>query len=84
MAAKIGGDVIRTRARAVREVGADLADRFRRSQIGRVRPGLTLEDGSLVLTDNYLKVRIPPGRRRNEWVDVRIEQAGEILAGTAV
>ena len=33
-------------------------------------PGLTLEDGSLVVTDNYLKVRIPPGMRaRNERVD---------------
>ena len=33
-------------------------------------PGLTLEDGTLVVTDNYLKVRIPPGRARNErWCD---------------
>ena len=31
------------------------------SQAGTVRPGLTLEDGTLVVTDNYLKVRIPPG-----------------------
>jgi hypothetical protein len=35
-----------------------------------VRPGLTLEDGTLVVTDNYLKVRIPPGMKRNERVDV--------------
>ena len=43
------------------------------SQLGSVHRGLTLEDGSLVsVTGNYLKVRIPPGRTRNEWVDVRI------------
>ena len=31
---------------------------------------LTLDDGSLVVTGNYLKVRIPPGRATlgNEWV----------------
>ena len=30
--------------------------------MGTERPGLTLEDGSLVVTDNYLKVRIPAAR----------------------
>ena len=45
---------------------------FRLSQVGSVHRGLTLEDGSLVVTGNYLKVRIPPGHCRNEWVDVRI------------
>ena len=39
--------------------------------------GLTLEDGSAVVTPNYLKVRIPPGHRRNEWVDVRITAVNE-------
>ena len=45
-----------------------------RAQLGTVRPGLTLEDGTLVVTDNYLKVRIPPGLPRNERVVVRIGQ----------
>ena len=45
--------------------------------------GLTLEDGSLVVTGNYLKLRIPPGRTRNEWVSVRLtsEHDGELLGG---
>ena len=30
-----------------------------------------------MVTGNYLKVRIPPGRARNEWVDVRITAANE-------
>ena len=44
---------------------------------------LTLDDGSVAVTGNYLKVRIPPGRARNEWIDVRLvsEQDGELLGG---
>jgi hypothetical protein len=49
-----------------------------------VRPGLTLEDGSLVVTDNYLKVRIPHGVARNQRVRVRIDEAGEMLRGTVI
>ena len=55
--------------------------RFRESQIGTVHSGLTLEDGSLVVTGNYLKVRIPPGRTRNEWVTVRVTGGNETLTG---
>ena len=40
---------------------------------------LTLEDGTLVVTDNYLKVRIPPGHRRNERVRVRLTGTGSGL-----
>jgi threonylcarbamoyladenosine tRNA methylthiotransferase MtaB len=69
------GTVVRERARRVREIGQRLAAAFRRSQVGTVHRGLTLEDGSLVVTGNYLKVRIPPGRARNEWVDVRMTDA---------
>ena len=42
---------------------------------------VTLEDGTLVVTDNYLKVRVPPGRARNEWVRVKVTSAAEPLAG---
>jgi threonylcarbamoyladenosine tRNA methylthiotransferase MtaB len=69
---KVHGSVIRERGAALRGIGADLAARFRASQDGAVRPGLTLEDGTLVVTDNYLKVRIPPGTPRNTRVTVRI------------
>jgi threonylcarbamoyladenosine tRNA methylthiotransferase MtaB len=69
---KIDGDRIRRRGAALREVGARLATRFRVSQVGTIRPGLTLEDGTLVVTDNYLKVRIAPGLSRNERVRVRL------------
>lgn len=72
---KVPGAIVRERARLIRETGQRLAVAFGASQIGSVHRGLTLEDGSLVVTGNYLKVRIPPGRARNEWVDVRITAA---------
>jgi threonylcarbamoyladenosine tRNA methylthiotransferase MtaB len=80
---KVHGAVIRERARRVRDIGQQLAARFRDNQVGTVHRSLTLEDGSLVVTDNYLKLRIPPGRARNEWVRVRVRshQDGELLAG---
>ena len=75
------GSIVRDRARTVRDIGHRLAVAFRESQVGTVHRGLTLEDGSLVVTGNYLKVRIPPGCARNEWVerqDHRGERGGDV------
>jgi threonylcarbamoyladenosine tRNA methylthiotransferase MtaB len=69
---KVSGTVIRDRGARLREIGSALTRRFRDGQVGSVRPGLTLEDGTLVVTDNYLKVRIPAGLPRNERVNVRV------------
>jgi hypothetical protein len=33
------------------------------------------------VTGNYLKVRIPPGRVRNEWVTVKVTEAGTTMKG---
>lgn len=84
MRGKVDGSTIRGRGAELRAIGASLARRFRASQLGMVRPGLTVEDGSLVVTDNYLKVRIAPGLARNERVHVRISQAGDTLLGELV
>jgi threonylcarbamoyladenosine tRNA methylthiotransferase MtaB len=83
MSGKVAGAVIRDRGRRVREIGRRLTTRFRDSQIGTTHRALTLEDGSLVVTGNYQKVRVPPGRPRNEWVVVRItsHDDGELLRG---
>jgi threonylcarbamoyladenosine tRNA methylthiotransferase MtaB len=83
MSGKVPGPVVRERGRRIRDVAGRLSNRFRQSQVGCVRPGLTLEDGSTVVTDNYLKLRISPGRARNERVRVRIESQhdGEVLCG---
>lgn len=84
MPGRVDGVAVRERGRALRVIGAELSRRFRASQVGSVRTGLTLEDGSLVVTDNYLKVRIPPGLPRNVRVSVRIDEAGDTLKGIVV
>ena len=84
MDAKVPGAVVRERGRRVREIGQRLTSRFRESQVGTVHRGLTLEDGSLVVTGNYLKVRIPPGHQRNQWVNVRVLTAADPMTGESV
>ena len=83
MAGKVHGTVVRQRGRRIREIGQRLTRAFRDSQVGTTHRALTLEDGTLAVTGNYLKVRIPPGRARNEWVRVRLtsQDHGELLRG---
>jgi hypothetical protein len=49
-----------------------------------VRPGLTIDDGSTVLTDNFLKVEVSPGLTRNTRVNVRIDADSPVLMGRLV
>src|SRR5205807_2392521 len=58
MEGKVHGAVIRERAQRVREIGRSLSEHFRDRQIGTTHRGLTLDDGSLVVTENYMKLRI--------------------------
>jgi threonylcarbamoyladenosine tRNA methylthiotransferase MtaB len=81
MTPKASPATVKDRAARMRDVGAALSSRFVRSQVGTVRPGLTLDDGATVLTDNFLKVAIPPGLARNARVQVRIDADAPALAG---
>jgi threonylcarbamoyladenosine tRNA methylthiotransferase MtaB len=81
---KVHGSIVRDRAAVVRAIGRELNQRFHRTQDGSIRPALTIEDGSLVVTDNYLKVRIPSGLPRNESVSVAISARGDALVGVVV
>jgi len=72
MPGKVHGSVVKARAQRLRDISRTLAARFRASQTGRVRPALTIDDGQTAVTDNYLRVAVPPGRARNEWVDVLV------------
>lgn len=80
MSSKVPGGLIRERSVRLRQIGSDLSTRFRQSHVGSVRPGLTLDDGTLVVTDNFLKVRIPVGLERNRRVRVRLldESTGSV------
>jgi threonylcarbamoyladenosine tRNA methylthiotransferase MtaB len=81
---KVHGATVRARAAIVREIGRSLMDRFRRSQAGTVRSGLTVDDGTVVVTDNYLKATIPTGLARNQFVNVKLLLAGESFTGEIV
>jgi threonylcarbamoyladenosine tRNA methylthiotransferase MtaB len=81
---KVEGPVTRARGLELRAIGAELTRRFHASQCDTIRPGLTLEDGTLVVTDNYLKVRIPAGLPRNQRVTVRLVALGGTLEGALV
>ena len=81
MRGKVNGTTVRERGVELRRIGAELTRRFHQSQCGTTRPGLTLEDGTLVVTDNYLKVRIPAGLPRNQRVRVRLTSVGSALVG---
>lgn len=84
LSGKVPGPTIRARGREIRSVGAALASSFRALQVGTVRPGLTIEGGAVVVTDNYLKVRVPTEVPENERVKVRITAAGELITGVLV
>jgi threonylcarbamoyladenosine tRNA methylthiotransferase MtaB len=72
---KVPGLEIRRRAEQLRAVGREKTGQFYERQVGRERPALTIEDGSLALTDNYMKLRIAAGRARNERVRLRVVSA---------
>jgi threonylcarbamoyladenosine tRNA methylthiotransferase MtaB len=87
-AARLGGrprgDEVRRRVGHLRAIAADLVRQFRARFVGSVRDGLTIEDGTLVLTDNYLRVRIAPGFARNERVKVSIVEDGGPMTGLVI
>jgi threonylcarbamoyladenosine tRNA methylthiotransferase MtaB len=83
LAGKVAGPAVKARAHRLREISRALATAFRRTQTGRVRPALTIGDGRVAVTDNYLKVPAPPGFARNAWVDVEIPPADGCDAETA-
>jgi threonylcarbamoyladenosine tRNA methylthiotransferase MtaB len=70
---RVDGGVIRDRGRRIREMGHEMATRFRQSQRGATRRALTVDDGRSAVTDNYLKVKLEQRHARNEWIDVRVD-----------
>jgi threonylcarbamoyladenosine tRNA methylthiotransferase MtaB len=72
---KVDGAVTRERGRQLRAVGADMARRFRESQVGSVRRALVVDDGWSAVTDNYVKLRLERRHERNHFVTVTIPPA---------
>lgn len=79
-------ETIRERARELREMAAKKAAAFRSRQQGRIERALTLEtvrDGATqALSGNFLTVGLPGRWPANQWVIVRLRDAGNgCLAG---
>jgi threonylcarbamoyladenosine tRNA methylthiotransferase MtaB len=81
MPGRPGGVTVKGRGATIRAIGARLNRDFLDSQVGVTHRALTLEDGSIAVTGNYLKVRIAPGLTRNQWVTLRITESCPTLAG---
>jgi threonylcarbamoyladenosine tRNA methylthiotransferase MtaB len=81
MSDRAAGAVVKERGARVRAIGARLTRRFLNTQLGTTHRALTIEDGTLAVTGNYLKVRVPPGGVRNQWVNVRITQTEGGIGG---
>jgi len=70
--AKVHGGVVKARSERLRQISRRLHDRFRAAITGSTRPALTIEDGSVAITDNYIRVPAPPAHGRNEWIEVTL------------
>ena len=81
MCDKVAGPTVRERSGSLRSISRELADRFRNSQRGTIRRGLTIENGQTVVTDNYLKLQVNASLTRNVRVMVRVLDGsrGEVL-----
>ncbi len=83
MGGRMPGVEIRRRAERLRALGQEKTRRFYERMVGKDLAALTIADGTTALTDNYLKVRIPAGRARNERIRVRVTSAdppaGEVV-----
>jgi threonylcarbamoyladenosine tRNA methylthiotransferase MtaB len=69
---KVHGATVKARAARVRDISRRLQLRFRASLAGSTRPALAIEDGTVAITDNYVRVPLPAGHARNEPVMVTL------------
>jgi threonylcarbamoyladenosine tRNA methylthiotransferase MtaB len=65
-------EVRKRRTHILRELGARKNLEFRRAMMGRTLSTVTIEDGSVALSDNYLKISLSFPRKPNRIVDVKI------------
>ncbi len=68
--------VRKERNRILRELAATKNLQFRQSMVGETLSGVTLDDGRLALSDNYLKIELARAREPNRLIDVHIGGVG--------
>jgi len=65
-------EIRKRRTHILRELGARKNLEFRRAMMGRTLSAVTIEDGLMALSNNYLKISLAVGREPNQIVDVRV------------
>jgi threonylcarbamoyladenosine tRNA methylthiotransferase MtaB len=76
-AERVPMEVRKRRTQVLRELSARKNLEFRRSMLGRTLSAVTIEDGHVALSDNYLKIALAYPRDPNRIVDVRIGGLGK-------
>jgi threonylcarbamoyladenosine tRNA methylthiotransferase MtaB len=82
---QVSAEVIRRRARELRQIGEEKKSAFWQAQAGRRTRALTLLPGrdatrSRAITGNYLGVRIADQLSANQWLELRIPALPELPA----
>ena len=70
--AQVPAEVRKRRTHVLRELSARKNLEFRRSMLGRTLSAVTIEDGSLALSDNYLKITLAARREPNQIIEAAI------------
>jgi threonylcarbamoyladenosine tRNA methylthiotransferase MtaB len=68
----VPGELRKQRTHILRELAQRKNLEFRRSMVGQTLPVVTIEDGRMALSGNYLKVTLARQRQPNRLEDVRI------------
>ncbi len=71
-AAQVRAEVRKRRTHTLRELGARKNREFRQSMCGRVLSAVTIEDGLVALSENYLKIELSKRRNINCIINVPI------------
>ena len=69
--------VRKERNRILRELAARKNLEFRRSMVGRTLSAVTLDDGPVALSDNYLRIELATPRPHNRIASIRIGGVGD-------
>jgi threonylcarbamoyladenosine tRNA methylthiotransferase MtaB len=69
---QVSMEIRKRRTHILRELGARKNLEFRRAMVGGALSAVTIEDGRVALSDNYLKISLAGGREPNQIVDVRV------------
>jgi threonylcarbamoyladenosine tRNA methylthiotransferase MtaB len=71
-AQQVPKEVRKNRTHVLRELSARKNREFRAAMVGRTLSVVTIEDGRVALSENYLKIALATQRQPNQIVDVRI------------